>query len=74
MKTATTAKTSVKNDVLHLRREVSALRSFMIGMAGKDKEGNYRSEMVHEVIEASLEKATHKYSGKGSLLKQLKNV
>ena len=74
MKMATTTNTSSVREIKHLRREVSALRSFMIGMAGEDKEGNYNPLVVHEILEAINEPTTHRYSGKGSLLKQVKNV
>ena len=74
MKTLAPTKISKTNEVSQLRREVSALRSLVIGMAGKDKEGNYRPAAVQEIIEASLEPATRRYAGKGSLLKHLKKV
>lgn len=74
MNMLTSTKTSKLNEVAQLRQEVSALRSLVIGMVGKDKEGNYRPAAVREIIEASLEPATHRYTGKGSLLKQLKKV
>lgn len=74
MKTLTSTKTVKSNEFNQLRQEVSALRSFVISMVGKDKEGNYRPAAVREIIEASLEPATHRYSGKGSLLKHLKKV
>lgn len=70
----TSTKSSTLNEVTQLRHEVSALRSLVIGMVGKDKEGNYHPAAVREIIEASLEPASYRYSGKGSLLKQLKKI
>ncbi len=74
MKTSTTTKTSLSRQMARLRREVSALRSLMIGVVGKDKEGNYRPQVVREILEASAESATYRYTGKGSLLAKLKKL
>lgn len=36
-----------------LRREVGILRSFLIGVAGKDKEGNYNPKFVEKILKTS---------------------
>ncbi|MDP2593423.1 MAG: hypothetical protein Q8P52_02105 [bacterium] len=49
-----TMKKNVKSPTLKkLSREVSMLRSLVIGMAGKDSEGEYRPEFVEEMLEES---------------------
>lgn len=57
-----------------LEHEVTRLRSAIIGLLGKDEEGDYRPEFVAEILKASKEKATHKYTGPGSLLRQLRKI
>jgi len=76
MKLATrTRKTVTKRRTLaDLEHEVARLRSSIIGLLGKDTEGNYRPEFVAEVLKASKEKAAYKYTGPGSLLRQLRKV
>lgn len=59
--------------VRSLSIEVTQLRSFVIGFAGKDKEGNYRTDFVKELDKAKSEKSKYEYTGKGYLLKLLKN-
>ena len=39
-----------------LSREIASLRSFVIGIAGKDNEGEYRPEFVKKVLTASQKK------------------
>ena len=70
----TMLKTSSVHEMKNLRREISTLRSFIIGVAGTDKEGNYNPLIVREILAAANEPITHHYSGKESLLKQLKKI
>ena len=63
---------SLEKLVNNLSHEVSVLRSYVIGAAGKDAEGNYKPSFVKAIKKASAEKPTHTFSGKGSLLKLLK--
>lgn len=58
--------------VRNLSKEVVQLRSFVISVAGKDPEGSYRPEFMRKIKKAALEKATFEYTGRGSLLKLLK--
>ena len=48
-------KTKQNDSLKRIEQEVSALRSFVIGLAGKDPEGNYRPEFVKKVLKASQE-------------------
>lgn len=61
-------------DVRELKREVRSLRSLIISMVGEDKEGNYHPEFVRDLLESIEEKSTYRYTGPGSLLKQLKDL
>lgn len=58
--------------VRNLSVEVGQLRSFVIGFAGKDKEGNYKTDFIKDLDKAKIEKTKYEYTGKGSLLKLLK--
>ena len=70
----TNANIQIKKEFNALKGEVRSLRSFIISMLGKDAEGEYRPELVEELIRASEEKPNYTYSGTGSLLKQIKNL
>lgn len=65
--------TSSSKEYQKMMRELKALRSFVIGMAGKDKEGIYQPKFVQEVLESADEPTTHKFVDPSSFLKQLKN-
>lgn len=58
--------------VNNLSSEVVILRSFVIGMAGRDDEGKYRPAFVKTIKKAAAEKPTHAFSRRNSLLKLLK--
>ena len=70
----TRLKVSTKKEVDTLKQEVRSLRSFVISMLGKDVEGEYRPELVEELLKTSAEPSTYIFQGSGSLLKQLKEV
>lgn len=50
---------SLSND---LRTEVNLLKSFTIGVAGKDPEGEYRPEFVKKILAAIKEKPRYRFS------------
>jgi len=60
--------------VEELKKEVRQLRSFVIGVTGKDPEGDYRPEFIKRVKKASAEKLIYEYTGPNSLMKLLKNT
>jgi hypothetical protein len=62
------------SEVETLKQEVGLLRSLLISVVGEDPEGEYRSSIVRELMEAAIETPLHEYAGSGSLLAQLKNV
>jgi len=55
-----------------LRDEITVIRSFVIGLAGRDPEGNYRPEFVERILKASREKATKEFKSAESFLDDLK--
>ena len=63
---------TLEKQVSELKQEVRLLRSAVIGIVGKDPEGEYRPEFVKRIKKAALEKATYHYTGPGSLLKLIK--
>jgi hypothetical protein len=64
--------TKTNNRIAHLGKEVELLRSLVIGILGRDKEGEYRSEFVERILRAVREKASHSFKDEKSLLKHLK--
>jgi len=51
-----------------LEKEVELLRSFVIGIAGKDKEGNYKPEFVDRIFSALRDKPEFKFRNSKSFL------
>jgi len=62
---------TTRTNVSQLRHEVQRLRSFVIGFAGKDPEGNYRPEFVRKILRAARENPRHTFKGAKSFLKGL---
>lgn len=66
---------TLQKTVLSLSRQVASLRSILIAVvSNRDDEGEYKQEFVKEILKSRREKGTLTYSGKGSLLNQLKRV
>jgi len=61
-----------KVNIADLQREVNLLRSFVIGMIKKDKEGKYHPKFIKEVLRALREKAEYIFEDKKSFLNQLR--
>lgn len=66
--------TKTAQTTVQLKEEVKLLRSFVIGMAGKDKEGEYRPEFVKKIFAALKEKPTHKFTDAKSFLRGLRKT
>ena len=64
-------KTREKITINDLAQEVTTLRSFVIGMAGKDSEGEYRPEYVQKVLKASREKTVGNFINTDDFLTKL---
>lgn len=65
-----------KNTTLNgnLRMEVNLLKSFIIGIAGKDSEGEYKPQFVKKILRATREKTRYRFAGAKSFLEQLRNA
>ena len=58
-------------NTVDLQNEVKLLRSFVIGIAGQDKEGDYKPEFVNRIFNSLKEKAEFKFTGSKDFLSQL---
>lgn len=65
---------NITKQINNLSQELNIIRSFIIGIAGKDPEGEYRSEFVKRIRKAALENPVYSYKGQGSLLKLIKRI
>lgn len=70
----TATKPNVTKEINALKREVKNLRSFVIGITGKDKEGVYRPNLVKEILSASAEKPDKVFKNAQHFLKEIENV
>jgi hypothetical protein len=59
---------------LTLKQEVLLLRSAVVGLVGKDKEGQYRPELVKSVLADLNRKATHNFVDPESFLEEVKRA
>jgi hypothetical protein len=57
-----------EQELTELRHEVAILRSFVIGVAGKDAEGEYNPEFVRYILEASQEETAGTFTDSESFL------
>lgn len=64
----------IPNDIQELQKEVSILRSAIIGLIGKDEEGVYRPEFIEEILNASAETPQYRFRGKNSFLTDLARI
>ena len=62
------------SNVADLQTEVELLRSFVIGIAGKDKEGEYKPEFVERIFRALKEKPEFEFTDSKTFLAQLNKV
>lgn len=64
-------RTKEATNIKDLAREVSTLRSFVIGLAGKDSEGEYRPEFVEKVLKSGATESTGTFKGTRDFLAKL---
>jgi hypothetical protein len=64
-------KTKQNDSLKRIEQEVSALRSFVIGLAGKDPEGNYRPEFVGKALKLSQEDIVGEFKDSQSFLNKV---
>ena len=63
---------SINMSMLSVKDEVKLLRSALIGLVGKDREGNYRADFVREMYTDLKRKPTQTFSNKEDFLALLK--
>lgn len=63
--------TKINTPRANLAREVQLLRSFVIGCAGRDSEGNYRPAFVRRVLKALDPLPQHRFTSPRTFLQQL---
>lgn len=63
----------IRQELKHLKEEMKIVKSLLISLIGKDKEGNYRPEFVKEILKAAKEKPRYTFKGGKEFLKQLQN-
>ena len=61
----------LNNEILSLKKEIRNLRSVVIGLLGKDEEGNYRPEFIKKVLKISKEKPIGVFKDKETFLKEI---
>lgn len=61
-----------KTKISDLQEEIRLLRSFIIGIIGKDKEGKYNPEFVKKIYKSSQEKQNYIFKDKQSFLSQIR--
>lgn len=64
--------TMSQENVSDLKRELKLLRSFVIGIAGKDSEGEYRPEFVQRILKAASQGATKTFKNSQTFLRELR--
>ena len=64
--------TKTNNHIATLGKEVELLRSLVIGILGRDKEGEYRPEFVKKILGSVREKAPHSFKNGKSFLKHFR--
>ena len=67
-------KTITKNRVTDLVTEVRQLRSSIIGLLGRDDEGEYQPEFVERVLRNNRQRPTQKFTTPQAFLRSLKGV
>ena len=63
---------SINKEVANLRRDVGQLRSLLISVVGRDREGVYKPAFVAEVLQAAGEPAAHRFNDPASFLASLR--
>ena len=64
---------ALEKSIQKLSHEISTLRSFVIeSVRNEDDEGEYKASFIKSVAKTLKERPTLSYSGKGSLLRQIK--
>lgn len=60
--------------VQDLANELISLRSYIIGLAGKDEEGEYRPEFVERVLSASRDRDVERFTTAKDFVDRLRSL
>ena len=63
--------TKTNHRIASLKKEVELLRSLIIGVLGKDKEGEYQPKFVKKILGAVREKTPYSFKDEKSFLSHL---
>ncbi|MDD4989747.1 MAG: hypothetical protein PHW31_00325 [Candidatus Pacebacteria bacterium] len=63
----------INNKISQLQMENRFLRSFVIGILGKDKEGNYRPDFVKKIIKKTEEEGEFCFCGSEDFMKKIRS-
>lgn len=66
-------KEKLGNEIKNLRKEIELIRSAIISVLGKDKEGIYNPKFVKEILAAAKEKHGYVFTNAKSFLAKLGN-
>ncbi|MDD5146717.1 MAG: hypothetical protein PHN39_03185 [Candidatus Pacebacteria bacterium] len=62
----------INSSISRLQAETKFLRSFVIGMLGKDQEGEYNPEFVKKALKSAVKDGKASFSDKKSFLKKIR--
>ena len=71
MITATKNISKLNIEFSNLKQEVRTIRSLLISVVGEDKEGQYHTQFVREVLKAAKEKPEYVFKDMKSFLAEL---
>ena len=63
----------LNNQLENLQKELKNLRSFVIGIAGKDKEGQYKPSFIKKILRAGSKEANYVFEDEKSFIGHIRN-
>ena len=72
MNHATITTKKLNNELANLKQKLEIISSLLIGLVGRDKEGEYRPEFVRNILKAVGEKTHFSFKNKKTFLSQMK--
>lgn len=63
----------LNRNISELQKEIGTLRSFVIGVLGRDKEGTYRPDFVRKVLKTASEKGSFAFRNREAFLKKVRS-
>ena len=72
MNHATITTKKLNNELANLKQKLEIISSLLIGLVGRDKEGEYRAEFVRNILKAAGEKTHFLFKNEKTFLSQMK--